>query len=267
VLTAMLAKITGTPGAMAFNLQTALVIALSAVTAYGVVYNLLSALLKEKRPASQPGPASLLAPIFVLLVSNLEGFLHMLHRRGLFWTREANGALVSPFWQWLDIKDLNLPPAEPFTWAPTQHWWWWRASRVVQDYDLAGNAREIIDEFPFFSFLLADLHPHVLAMPFALLVMSLALALFLSTPGKPIAAFQRQISLRTAAWSGLIAIPFGLAALFYGISNLRVSMRLDARRPGAGCLTPVVISVPVNLLLAKPICGKTGEIGAFVSIF
>ncbi len=50
---------------------------------------------------------------------------------------------------------------------------------MVQDYDLAGNWKEIIDEFPFFSFLLADLHPHVLAMPFAFLAMALALNIFL----------------------------------------------------------------------------------------
>jgi len=38
----------------------------------------------------------------------------------------------------------------------------------------------VIDEFPFFSFLLGDLHPHVLAIPFAFLAMGLALNLFLS---------------------------------------------------------------------------------------
>ncbi len=43
-----------------------------------------------------------------------------------------------------------------------------------------GGSKEIIDEFPFFSFLLADLHPHVLAMPFAFLAITLALNLFLS---------------------------------------------------------------------------------------
>jgi YYY domain-containing protein len=108
------------------------------------------------------------------LVSNLEGFLHVLHTRGLFW--RADG--TSPFWSWLGILDLNQPPAEPLSWTPSRFWWWWRASRVIQDYDLAGGWREIIDEFPFFSYLLADLHPHVLAMPFALLVIILALQLF-----------------------------------------------------------------------------------------
>jgi YYY domain-containing protein len=38
---------------------------------------------------------------------------------------------------------------------------------------------EVIDEFPFFSFLLGDLHPHVLAIPFNLLAIAAALNLFL----------------------------------------------------------------------------------------
>jgi len=43
---------------------------------------------------------------------------------------------------------------------------------------LNGESREIIGEFPFFSYLLADLHPHVLAMPYILLAAALALNLF-----------------------------------------------------------------------------------------
>ncbi len=63
--------------------------------------------------------------------------------------------------------------------VPNRFIWWWQASRVIQDYDLAHNFREIIDEFPAFSYLLGDLHPHVLAMPFDLLTVAVALNLFL----------------------------------------------------------------------------------------
>ena len=45
-----------------------------------------------------------------------------------------------------------------------------------------GNSREIIDEFPFFSYLLADFHPHVISMPFVLLVVYLGLDIFLNIP-------------------------------------------------------------------------------------
>jgi YYY domain-containing protein len=77
------------------------------------------------------------------------------------------------------MKELSLPPAQPFSWMPSRFLWWWRASRVVQDYDLAGIWREVIDEFPFFSYLLGDLHPHVLVMPFALLAVALCLNIYL----------------------------------------------------------------------------------------
>jgi YYY domain-containing protein len=190
VLVAMLAMLTNVPGSVAFNLGVSLVFALSAIGAYGMLYNLLRVFWDERRsragdpvPGSSPGnraaSGALFAPLFVLLYGNLEGFLEVLHARGLFWAQDAAGQLSSRFWTWLDIQDLTGPPVEPFSWTPTRYLWWWRASRVLQDYDLAGNWREVIDEFPFFSYLLADLHPHVLAMPFAFLAMAVAFNLFL----------------------------------------------------------------------------------------
>ncbi len=96
----------------------------------------------------------------------------MLHTRGLFWTEGSN------FWTWLDIPDLRDVPTQTAAWVPERFWWWWRASRVIQDYELNGTFREVIDEFPFFSYLLGDLHPHVLAMPFNLLAIAVALNIF-----------------------------------------------------------------------------------------
>lgn len=185
VLVSILAKLSQTPAGIAFNLGSALIFSMSAVGAYGMVFNIIrttknkSASTNTQSLQDHAARNALLGPIFLLIVSNLEGFLHSLHTRGLFWQKDLTGTLSSTFWRWLDIKDLNLPPAEPFTWQPTNFWWWWRASRVIQDYDLAGGPREIINEFPFFSFLLADLHPHVLALPFALLALSVSLNIIL----------------------------------------------------------------------------------------
>jgi len=176
ILTAMLARLTATPGSVAFNLMISLLFGLSAISAYGLIYDLLAA---TRRKVTQGSVLPLLGPLFLLLVSNLEGFLEILHRRGLFWKIDPDGSATSAFWTWLDMKELSLPPAQPYGWLPERFWWWWRASRVVQDYDLAGNWHEVIDEFPFFSYLLADLHPHVLAMPFALLAIAVALNIFL----------------------------------------------------------------------------------------
>ena len=187
VIAAMLARLTATSGTVAFNLILCLLFALSALGAYGIVYNLLAvyrgdryALGKEADPNVGPWLGlPLLGPLFLLLVSNVVGFLNVLHRRGVFWTFGADGSARSSFWTWLDLRDLSQPPALPPGWVPNQFWWWWGASRVVRDYDLRGNFLEIIDEFPFFSYLLGDVHPHVLAMPFVLLAIGAAINLFL----------------------------------------------------------------------------------------
>lgn len=56
------------------------------------------------------------------------------------------------------------------------YWWWFRHSRVIEDRFLNGKPIGIqpIAEFPHFSFVLSDIHPHVLALPFALLALTLA---------------------------------------------------------------------------------------------
>ncbi|MCA2002623.1 MAG: DUF2298 domain-containing protein, partial [Chloroflexi bacterium] len=199
VMTAMLARLSGVPGTAAHNLMTALIFALGAVGSYGILYNLLAE--AERRPKTEEGKAvhplspavyGLFAPLFLLLVSNFEALLEVLHRLGFFWTKNADGQYASVFWKWLDMKELSLPPTEPFQFMPDRYLWWWRASRVIQDYDMQGNHLEVIDEFPFFSFLLGDLHPHVLAIPFGLLAAASALHLFLG------------------GWRGEIKLPLGM---------------------------------------------------------
>lgn len=230
VMVAILAKLTGTPGGVAFNLGVTLVFALSAVGSYGLVYNLLSfrSTRLPRRQMESSGRAAqakstflslaLLGPIFVLLIGNLEGFLEVLHARGLFWQSTPTGELTSPFWKWLDMRELSSPPQQPFSWTPSRYLWWWRASRVVQDYDFAENWKEVIDEFPAFSYLLADLHPHVLAMPFAFLAMGLALNLFLGGGEGRLSWLQRGLGERVESWLSLEINPpvFLLGAVCLG---------------------------------------------------
>jgi len=229
VLVAMLAKIAGTSGGIAFNLGISLVFALSAIGVYGIVYNLL-AVRQRKMDLHEPEARSLslsfLGPVFILLVGNLEGVLHVLHTRGLFWGTNTAGELVSGFWKWVDIQDLNQPPAQPFAWVPSRFWWWWRASRVLQDYDAAGGSREIIDEFPVFSYLLADLHPHVLVMPFAFLSLALVMNLLLGGGSGRLQAFERSLRVRTLAWVGLLFLASGFVLLWMGAAGLSLRTAL-----------------------------------------
>lgn len=180
VMTAMLAKLSGINGSTAHNLMTALIFGLGAIGSYGILYNLLDRRPQTATRNSYHVTLPLLAPLFLLLISNLAALLEVLHRRGIGWTKDPiTGEWSGAFWTWLDMKELSFPPVEPLAWIPDRYLWWWRASRVIQDYDMLGSHREVIDEFPFFSFLLGDLHPHVLAIPFGLLAVSVALNLFL----------------------------------------------------------------------------------------
>ncbi len=113
-------------------------------------------------------------------MGNLEGLIELAYHK----------SLVPLQWlQWLDIKQLTEnPPSGGLTGG---FWWWWHASRVIHDKDLLGNSVEVIDEFPFFSFLLGDMHPHVLALPFAILAVALALNLLLGA---------RSWKLATGSW-------------------------------------------------------------------
>jgi uncharacterized membrane protein len=85
------------------------------------------------------------------------------------------------------------------------------------------GSKEIIDEFPFFSFLLADLHPHVLAMPFAFLAITLALNIFLSTRSKLSNWLKLRIPQNWLAWSAMLALPAGLFGVIVGGLQLKIS--------------------------------------------
>ncbi len=159
-LLGMITRLAALPASIAFNLGNAGWFALAAATAYGVAYDLLN-----RRDALRP----LLGPVMLLLAGNGAGLLEVLHARGL---------LPAAFWRWLDIVNLNAAPEPPYTWAPTRFFWWWRASRVIRDITPWGDHQEVIDEFPAFSFILGDMHPHLLALPFVLLVIALAFHLY-----------------------------------------------------------------------------------------
>ncbi|MEA3397441.1 MAG: DUF2298 domain-containing protein, partial [Chloroflexota bacterium] len=160
LLLGMLTRVAALPATVAFNLGNAAWFALAAVGAYGVVYDMLD--------GRRPGGA-LLAPLLLLVAGNGEGFFEVLHARGL---------LPASFWSWLDIRSLNAAPTPPFSWAPTRFLWWWQASRTLHDHTPWGETQPVIDEFPAFSFTLGDMHPHLLALPFVLLAVALALNLW-----------------------------------------------------------------------------------------
>ncbi|MBI3240710.1 MAG: hypothetical protein HYZ49_00235 [Chloroflexi bacterium] len=173
IIMAMLISLSGVLPSAGFNLGIALLFALTALGAFGVVLNLIAG-VRSQDSGVRVGRAimpALLGPLF-MLIGNLNGFLEVMHKMGLF---------GESFWAWLDIKWTNVAPTLPSAgWMPDRFLWWWQASRVVHDINpFTGAEIEVIDEFPFFSFLLGDMHPHVLGLPFVFLAIAFALNLFL----------------------------------------------------------------------------------------
>jgi YYY domain-containing protein len=160
LLMGILTRMSAIPASIAFNLSNAGWFALTAVGGYGLVYDLLGG-----RGLLQ----ALLAPLMMLVTGNGEGLLEVFHARGLFSPR---------FWSWMGIRNLDKPPVPPYTWQPQRFFWWWQASRTLQDMTPWGDPQDIIDEFPAFSFLLGDMHPHLLALPFVVLTVVLAYELY-----------------------------------------------------------------------------------------
>ena len=69
-----------------------------------------------------------------------------------------------------------VPP--PQSWTPPDFWWWFHASRVINTFDGVHFIDNTIQEFPFFSFLLGDMHPHVMSIPFIALFIGIALNIY-----------------------------------------------------------------------------------------
>ena len=232
VIVAMLTMLSGIASSIAFNLAIALLFALAATGAFGLTYDLIREWRLERDSISnlQSLLFSLFSPIFLLISGNLEGFFEALHAKGI----------GSPqFWDWLDVKGLAQAPLTG-SFVPNDNWWWWRASRVVHDV-VAGQTQEVIDEFPQFSFLLGDMHPHVLALPFVLLALAAALNLIRNSqfPNRnsrfsfPLLTFD--FSLLPLILGGLFflnswdILPYGFILLVaFGVARYRVNNAWDA---------------------------------------
>lgn len=158
VLVAALAKLTATSSSFAFNLGLAAIFAMALTGGAGVTANLLAAARDRGEVAPRARTLGL-----GLLGGYLLGFAGNMY---------AARDLLSKGQRAID------------------EWWWgglgWKSSRVVIDrgfperfFGRGFGPVETITEFPFFSFILGDLHAHVLALPFAVLALGLALDAFL----------------------------------------------------------------------------------------
>jgi YYY domain-containing protein len=172
-LVGILVKLTGIQPTVAFNLAVPLLAGLTAANVFCLTYHLASSIdANSRREAdwcaqceghlpTRPLIASLLAVLLVMFIGNLAGFRQLVRyledagggdfATGLPLIGEAVRALTG-LWR-VVFEGVRLPPYS-----------FWDPTRVIPD---------TINEFPYFSFLFADLHPHLIAMPFAVLALAL----------------------------------------------------------------------------------------------
>ncbi len=165
----MVGLMAGQSPAVTYNLGQACWYGLLLSGAFGLSYNLL-AVGRRFWPAVAGG---FVGALLVGMAANLQGLLEWLY---------ANGVDVTWLANLLGVRGFPQEAAVTNQWHVGFGWWWWRASRVLADTSLRGDHIEVIDEFPAFSYILGDNHPHVTAMPFVLLAIGAALAIFLHRP-------------------------------------------------------------------------------------
>jgi uncharacterized membrane protein len=182
-LVAFLVKLTGIYAEVAFNLAIAMLFAMTAANAFALAF---TAGVGSRTEAQIPSPsaptpytlaparastpvfsgfgAAMLAPLFVGLVGNLDGFgqiVRVLAERSTIQVQSALPGvevLVAGMVGLMQVATgrATLPPYD-----------FWGPSRVIPN---------TINEFPYWSFLFADLHPHLISMPIALLLLGVILA-------------------------------------------------------------------------------------------
>lgn len=153
-----IAKISHTPPHIAYNLALVIIPALTSSAIFGLLSNISRSLPYRKLNLLIIGLSTF---IFVNISSNLEPTLELLNTLKL---------IPAKLLSWIDIPGLTANHADSLSsLVPQDHWWWWRASRVINSKNVNDITDYTIQEFPAFSFLIGDLHPHVMALPFLLI--------------------------------------------------------------------------------------------------
>lgn len=188
LFTAVVTKISHIPAFITFNLMVATIFAFTFSISFSIGINLIQQIKKIS-----PIKTLVLGLIFAYLVS-LSGNLQTIY--SLF--KNYNGESPVPFWN-LPLSIFTFPNA----------YWYPNATRFIY---------HTIHEFPSYSFVVADLHGHVLDIPIVMILIALALNMFIEnkikTPLIILASFFISIAYMTNAWDGLIYIGLFINILF-----------------------------------------------------
>jgi len=197
--------------------------------------------------------AAVLAVVMLLAIGSLSAVFELAAAHGHY-NRDLYGKFGV---EWLipcqpgATEDCFSGFTQPRTtaWYPTEYWFWWRGTRIIPN---------TITEFPFFSFLLGDMHPHVMSIPLVLLSMGLSAAAWrgrsalnwLSLRREPVAALVVAVVLGGLAFENAwdVLTFSGIYAVAVLVRNLRRRPPLGAVRASALYLGPLALVAVVAYL-------------------
>ena len=234
-------RVTGIIPTTAFNLAVPMFFALTVTGAYSLVYNLTEGVrqgraaghtvalpgigtppplpVSDERPLWRqwvwsPVSAGVTAGLFTAVIGNLDGIVKTVQNT---WYKVVDGVPFPAFDYWLSSR--MLPDLKNFDPNPLA---FWVPDRLPGFQDVSPH----ITEFPFFTFLFADLHAHMMVIPFTLLVIGLGLNLV--------------VGLKNGGWLWTVV---SVLALALGLGSLWVVNSWDF--PSYAILTVGLLAVAV----------------------
>lgn len=169
---AVLTGASGVPSSTGYNLSLAYTFAATAAGAGSLAFA-LARWVTGSRGRGWAFGAAAAAIGLLLFVGSLSAVFewaaaHGHTNRTLFETLGVEWAIPCEPGQTENCYSGQLSPRTD-RWYPSEYWFWWRGTRIIPG---------TITEFPFFSFLLGDLHPHVMSLPLVVLSLAVTAALW-----------------------------------------------------------------------------------------
>ncbi len=156
-VTAFLCRLTGRSSGVGYNLMMATLFAMTLMLSFSVVYQLLNMRQSIKRGRAVAG--GILSALLVSVSGNAHAFLY---------------GMIFPLMSKLGLMEYTFP-------HDIDRYWYPDATRYIHCFEDSTDAT--ITEFPLYSFVLSDLHAHVVDIMFVLLFLALLIVLATTVKG------------------------------------------------------------------------------------
>ncbi len=221
-IAATITKLTGIVPEVAYNLIVPMLFAMAAASTFSLTYNLAESTrrLMRRRPGRLPigvrGPiiAGIAAIFLVLIAGNLRavGILEDNLNKISPWHTDAPllGGIVATVG---GFKALFFGDASFHKLVYSYDWW--APSRALTIVPGQKNTVTPITEFPFWTFLFADLHAHLYAIPFSMTAAAVGLGAVLNFSRlNPVGAAQEHVRARNiSSWAMVFVLALIVGAL------------------------------------------------------